>query len=363
MARPRLNRALLLALTLLAGLLLALPASAAACGESAPPLIKSAKLSPTSLSYEGGTIHVTTEVETVFDCGVNVWAEVNTTEGLNWSMQLLSTSDPNLLLQSYEAQIAAPANYQEWAVSYQVRIWVEDAEGGFAETYAGEAEVAGAPQFDEAPYVSNATVTPAKLGTEGGWVTIAADVSDNRSVSYVFANVMLPDETLKEVPLEPVSASHFVGHYKAPPNFGTTAQKYPVVVYGQDDIGQESYESAGTFSVAGRPGPLSAVTKNNGYIGNVTVGRTATRIVTVHNSGGKAIKASISVSGTSSALRGGTGGKIDFWISPGETRYFRVDFTPTALGPASGSATVTRADGAQPNIVLNFTGNGIPPAS
>ncbi|MGN6587899.1 MAG: hypothetical protein ACTHKT_10595 [Solirubrobacterales bacterium] len=363
MARPKLNRALLAALMSLAGLLLALPASAAACGESAPPLIKSAKVSPSSLPYEGGTIHVTTEVETVYDCGVNVWAEVNTTEGLNWNMQLLSTSDPNLLLQSYEAQISAPANYQESPNDYQVRIWVEDAEGGFAETYAGDAEVAGAPPFDEAPYVSNATLTPAKLGTEGGWVTIAADISDNRSISYAFANVMLPDETLKEVPLEPVSSSHFVGHYKAPPNFGTSAQKYPVVVYGEDDIGQQSFESAGTFSVAGRRGPLSAVTESNGYIGNVTVGRTATRIVTVHNSGSKGIKASISVSGASFALRGGTGGKIDFWVSPGETRYFRVDFTPTALGPASGVATVARVDGAQPNIVLNFTGKGIPPAS
>jgi hypothetical protein len=344
--------------------LLAIPAGAAACGEAAPPLIKSAKVSPTSLPYEGGTIHVTAEVETVYDCGVNVWAEVTTTEGLNWSMQLLSTSDPNLLLQSYEAQIGAPANYQEWAVSYQVRIWVEDAEGGFAETYAGEAEVAGAPQFDEAPYVSNATVTPAKLGTEGGWVTIAADISDNRGVSYAFANIMLPDETLKEVPLEPVSSSHFVGHYKAPPNFDVTAKKYAVTVYGQDDAGQLGLQSAGAFTVAGRSGPLSAVTPNNGYIGNVTVGKTATRAITVHNSGSKWIKASATLSGPSSfSLRNALAGKIDFTIGPGETRNFRVDFTPATLGPASASVTVARADGTTQNIVLNFTGQGIPPAT
>jgi hypothetical protein len=98
-------------------------------------------------------------------------------------------------------------------------------------------------------------VTPTSLGTEGGWVTISADVSDNRSVNYVFANIMLPNETLEEVPLEPVSSSHFVGHYKAPANFGTAKKSYSVNVYGEDDIGQQRAEDAGTFSVAGRPQP------------------------------------------------------------------------------------------------------------
>ena len=341
-----------------------MPAGAAACGESAPPLIKSANVSPNSLPWEGGTIVLTTEVES--DCGVEIYAEVSTSEGLQWSFQMLATEETvNDSLKTYRAEIGAPANYNEWSFSYQFSIRAYDEFEGNRETYAGETEVAAAPQFDEAPYVSNAKVTPTSLGTEGGWVTISADISDNRSVNYAFANIMLPDETLKEVALEPVSASHFVGHYKAPPNYGTAAQKYAVTVYGQDDAGQLGYESAGTFSVAGRPGPLSVEIERTGSIGNVTVGRTATRIVTVRNSGSKKwFKASLALAGSPwFALRNASAGKIDFSVGPEESRRFWLDVTPTALGPATGSLTLTRSDGGQPPIVLNLSVKGIPPAS
>jgi hypothetical protein len=348
----------------MAALMLALPATAAACGESAPPQIKAAKVSPNNLPYEGGTITLTTEVES--DCGVEIYAEVNTSEGLQYSFQMLPSGDLNGDLRLYKSEIGAPPNYQESAFTYEFTIRALDDFEGSAELFAGATEVAAAPQFDEAPYVSNATVTPTHLGTEGGWVTISADVSDNRSVAGAFANITLADETLKEVPLEPVSSSHFVGHYKAPANYGTAAQKYPVVVYGEDDIGQQRSESAGTFTVAGRPGPLSVEIERTGAFGNVTVGKTATRVITVHNSGpsgGKWIKASLSVAGSSFSLRNAVGGKIAITIGPEESRRFWLDFTPTALGPATGSLTFSRADGAQPPIVRGLSGKGIPPAS
>jgi hypothetical protein len=361
-SRPTPQRALLGALTLLAALWLAVPATAAACGESAPPEIKWAKVSPASLPWEGGTITLTTEVES--DCGVEVYAEVNTSGPLQWSFQMLPSGDPNSNVHVYQSEIGALPNYKEEPFYYEFAIRTLDAFEGSSETFAGGTEVAGAPQFDEAPYVSNATVTPTSLSTEGGWVTISADISDNRGVSYAFANIMLPDETLQEVPLEPVSSSHFVGHFKAPANYGTTAQKYPTMVYGQDDIGQESHESAGSFSVAGRPGPLSVEIERTGRIGNVTVGRTATRVINVHSSGAKWLKASLTISGSPwFALRNAVRGKIDLTIGPGETRRFRLDFTPAALGPASGSLTLARADAGQPNIVLDLSGKGIPPAS
>lgn len=356
------RQAITVALAALAVLLLAVPATAAACGESAPPSIKSASVSPNSLPYEGGTITLTTEVES--DCGVEIYAEVNTSEGLQWSFQMLPTGDPNSNLRFYKAEIGALPNYQESPFTYEFTIRALDDFEGSSEMFAGATEVAGAPQFDEAPYVSNAVVTPTSLATEGGWVTISADVSDNRSVNYVFANILLPDETLKEVPLEPVSSSHFVGHYKAPANYGTAAAKYSVTVYGEDDIGQQRSESAGTFAVAGRPGPLSMEIERSGSIGNVTVGRTATRILSVHNSGSKWFKASLAVAGSPwFALRNASGGKIEFSVGPGETRRFWLDFTPAALGPATGSLTLSRADGAQPPIVKTLSGKGIPPAS
>jgi hypothetical protein len=321
-------------------------------------------VSPNTLPSEGGTITLTTEVES--DCGVEVYAEVSTSEGLQWSFQVLPTGDLNGDLRSYKAEIAAPPNYQEWSFGYQFTVRaLDDFEGG-SEAYWGETEVAPTPQFDEAPYVSNATVAPASLGTEGGWVTISADISDNRSVNYAFANIMLPNETLKEVPLEPVSSSHFVGHFKAPANYGSAAVKYSATVYGEDDIGQQRLQEAGTFTVAGRPGPLSVEIERTGAIGNVTVGKTATRVVTVHNAsatGSKWIRASISVAGPSFSLRKAVGGKIDLTIGPGETRRFWLDFTPAAPGPASGSLTLSRTDGVQPPIVRSLSGKGIPPAS
>jgi hypothetical protein len=358
------RRAVLAALAVLGALLLAVPATAAACGESAPPQIKSAKVSPSSLPWEGGTIVLTTEVES--DCYVEIYAEVQTSEGLQWSFQMLPSEETvNDALKFYRAEIGAPANYNEWSFSYQISIRAYDAFEGNTETYAGETEVAAAPDFDEAPYVSNATVTPSSLGTEGGWITISADISDNRGVNYAFANIMLPDESIKEVPLEPVSASHFVGHYKAPANYGTAAQKYSVAVYGQDDAYQLGYEDGGTFSVAGRPGPLSMEIERTGSIGNVTVGRTATRIVTVRNSGSKKwFKASLALTGSSwFALRNASARKLEFWVGPEESRRFWLDVTPTAPGPATGSLTLTRADSGQPPIVQSLSVKGIPPAS
>lgn len=364
-SRPTPHRALLGALTLLAALLLAIPATAAACGESPPPDIKWAKVSPASLPWEGGTIVLTTEVES--DCGVEVYAEVNTSGPLQWSFQMLPSGDPNSNVRPYRAEIGALPNYKEEPFYYEFAIRALDTSEGSSETFAGGTEVAAAPDFDQSPYVSNATVTPTSLGTEGGWVTISADISDDRSVSYAFANILLPDETLKEVPLEPVSSSHFVGHYKAPPNYGTTAAKYSVAVYGQDEAGQLGLEEAGTFSVAGRPGPLSLEIERTGSIGNVTVGRTATRVVTVHNTGTskpKWIKASLAVAGSAwFVLRNAVGGKIDFTIGPEETRRFRLEVTPTALGPAAGTLTLSGPDGLQPPIVQNLTTKGIPPAS
>lgn len=350
---------------MLAALLLAVPATAAACGESAPPTIKWAKVSPANLPWEGGTIVLTTEVES--DCGVEVYAEVNTSGPLQWSFQMLPSGDPNSNVHEYRSEIGALPNYKEEPFYYEFAIRALDAFEGSAETFAGGTEVAAAPDFDQSPYVSNAKVTPISLGTEGGWVTISADISDDRGVNYAFANVMLPNETLKEVPLEPVSASHFVGHYKAPPNYGTAAAKYSVAVYGQDDAGQLGLEEAGTFSVAGRPGPLSFEIERTSSIGNVTVGRTATRFITVHNTGAskpKWIKASLAVAGSSwFALHNATGRKIDFTIGPEETRRFLLDVTPTALGPASGTLTLSRPDEVQPPIVQKLTARGIAPAS
>lgn len=363
------DRAMTVALALLATLLLAVPASASACGEEGGedtgPVIVSAQSSPGTLPYTGGTIEVTTRIED--DCGIQqVYAEINSTEGMYVGFQLLPFEDINSHAIVYHGEFAAPANYQEWPVGYQTNISAEDTNGAFAEAFAGETEVAAAPQFDEAPYVANASVTPPRMGSGGGYVNISADASDNRSVSGVFAIVTLPDETQKEAWLEAVSSSHFVGHFKVPANPGTTAQQYSVIVYAEDDIGQRGWESAGTFTASPRTGQLNAWTTAGSYFGPVTLGNTATRLLAVHNSGGpktQPVAASISTSGAPFALQEAIGGKIDFTLGPGETRTFAVDFAPASPGFKVGSAIVSRADTAQPDITVKLTGQGVNPPS
>lgn len=354
-------------LALLVTLALALPAIASACiedggGEDRGPLIGAAQITPSSFSYEGGMAVVSGEVED--DCGIQqVRAEVVSTEGLYWAFQLFPDEVINSNTTLYRGEFLVPPNYQEWPVGYQAVIEAEDTNGSREQAYAGEAEVAALPPFDEAPYVSGASLSPRLLGSAGGQVTIGADASDNRAVSGVFAIVTLPDRSQQEVPLEAVSSSHFEGSFEAPTNLGETPREYSVVVYAQDDIGQESSESAGSFIVSPPTGQLTVRPLTERFFGQVTIGKTATRMVVVHNSGGpktQPIEASIATSGVPFALRGAAGGKIDFLLGPGKTRVFAIDFAPLSLGLQVGSAIVSRADGAQPDIVRRLTGQARP---
>lgn len=355
-------------LTLLATLALALPAVAAACGEGGEdtgPLIKSAQVTPASLTYEGGTGVITTEVED--DCGIQqVYAEISSTEGAYFGFQLLPFENINSNSIVYRGEFQIVPNYQEWSVSYQVTISAEDTNGAFEQAYAGETEVAAAPQFDEAPYVSEASLKPRVAGSAGGQVKISADASDNRGLANVFAIVTLPDETQQEVPLEGVSWLHFEGRFKAPANLGATPQEYSVIVYAEDDIGQRSWESVGSFVVVPRTGQLNAWTSVGSYFGRVAIGDAATRLVVVRNGGGpktQPVEASIT-SAEPFALQEAVAGKIDFILNPGERRVFAVDFAPLSRGFKVGSVIISRGDGAQPDISVALSGQGVnPPAS
>lgn len=350
-------------LTLLATLALALPAIAAACiedggGEDRGPLIGAAQITPSSFSFEGGTAVVSGEVED--DCGIQqVHAEVSSTEGLYWGFQLLPYEVINSNTTLYRGELQLPPNYQEWPVGYQAVIEAEDTNGSREQAYAGEAEVAAPPQFDEVPYVSGASLSPRVLGSAGGQVTIGVDASDNRAVAGAFAIVTLPDGTQREVRLEPVSSSHFEGSYEAPANPGETPLEYSVVAYAEDDIGQQSSESAGSFVVSPPTGRLTVRPPTERFFGQVAIGKTATRLVVVRNSGGpktQPIEASITTSGAPFALQGAVGGKIDFLLAPGKTRTFAIDFAPLSPGLEIGSAIVSREDGAQPDISVGLTG-------
>jgi hypothetical protein len=333
------RRGITVALSVLAALLLAVPATAAACGSEAPPVITNATVTPSTLPWEGGTIRV--EVEVKSDCGVQVELEISSSDGGYYPSEMGVTEETvNDNPRTYRSEFGAPANYQESPVYYQTVIRATDVEGGGAEVFAGETEVAGAPPFDEPPAVSNATVKPPRVGSSGGGVT---------------------DETIKDVKLNPVSSTHFEGFFKAPANLGSTPQLYTVVVYAEDESALRGWEEAGSFTVSPLTGRLSAWTTEGSYFGRVAVGGTATRTVAVHNNGGpktQPVEASIAASGSAFSMQGAIGGKVDFTIAAGETKNFVVAFSPTSAGYKTGSAIVSRADGAQPNVSVSLSGQG-----
>jgi hypothetical protein len=354
-------------LALMATLLVG-PASAAACGEEGGedtgPLINWAKATPANLSYEGGTGVVEVEVED--DCGVQqVYAEIHGPEGFFFTVfQLLPSQIVSTYASVYRGEFQILPNYQESSVDYGVEISVLDTNGAPANAFAGEIQVEGAPQFDEPPIVSDASLTPPIVGSGGGGVKISANASDNRGLGNVFAIVTYPDETQHEVSLEGISSSRFQGRFIAPANEGAEFERYSVIVYAEDDIGQRSYESAGSFKVAPKTGKLNAWTNAGSHFGQIPIGGRAVRTVVVRNSGGPKtapVTASIATSGGPFALVGGEAGKIDFTLGPGETRVFEVEFTPTSFGFKVGSAILSRADGAQPDIGVQLTGQGVKP--
>jgi hypothetical protein len=360
-------------LALLAALLLVLPAAASACiedggGEDRAPTIGGGQVAPATLTNAGGTVVLSGEVED--DCGIrSVHGEVGS-EGFSSYFEMHPVgpgSFVNATLYQGEAQL--PPNSQESPVDYFAVMEAEDTNGSVEHAFSGEVEVAAAPAFDEAPYVSNATLSPRTLGSAGGPVTIAADATDNRSVASVFAIVTLPDESQQEVPLEPVSSQHFEGTFPAPANLGPTPAEYSVVVHAEDDIGQTGSEGAGGFTVAAPIAPppsgeLVVRPPTTRSFGHVRIGHASTRRVVVRNRGSRGsapIAASIAVSGAPFSIQGAVGGKIEFVLAPRETRVFTIEFEPVAAGPATGSVVVARADAVQPPASVSLRGVGAEP--
>jgi hypothetical protein len=364
----RQHRASVVALALLATLLLALPASAAACGEEGGedtgPLITNAKLSPASLPSGGGTVAISARVED--DCGVQqVYAEVNSTEGVYISFQLLPYEDINSNARVYRGEFQVPANFQEWAVSYQANISAEDTNGAFAEAYAGEVEVAGLPPFDEAPYVFEPSVAPNVLGGGGGTVKIGVSASDNRGLANVYAIVSYPDNSEKEVWLEPISFSRFESPLKLPASLGGSPSIYSVAVFAEDDIGQTTGAYAGTVTVEPKgtpnPGWLSLEPSYRRF-GHVTIDEKGWRSVVLKNTGkagSPPVSGFLRTSGLPFFLPGAGPDGVHFTLEAGEQRKFDIGFKPTALGLKSGRLMVVRSDLAQPKLGMPLFGTGV----
>jgi len=327
--------------------------------DTTPPAIVAAELSPGSLPYEGGNVQI--RVEIVDPSGVQmVSAQIYGSDGSYQAIQLFEGYKDN-----YFGTLEVPANYSDSPMSYGIEVQVYDTLNNYNAGSIGEVQVEGQPQFDEAPYVSEPTVWPQFLPAEGGTVTISADASDNRSISAVYATVStLAGST--EVPLQPVSSSHFESSFEVPANAGPLAAEYMVEVVAEDDIGQQARGIAGTITVEPPPpapssGQLEIWPADRSF-GAIAVGRKAQRQVFIRNlprRGGEPVAATARLAGSPAfSLAGAPAEGIHFVLAPGQKRAVLVEFRPTTAGPHSATLEILRDDGAQPGLAVALSGRG-----
>jgi hypothetical protein len=358
----------MVALALLGALLLAVPVGAAACGEEGTedtgPLVTEAKLTPANLPSEGGTGVISARVED--DCGVQqVYAEINSTEGMYIGFQLLPSEALNGPSAIYRGEFQIPPNFQEWSVGYQGNVSAEDTNGAFAEAYAGEIEVAGLPQFDEPPYISAASSAPSVWGSWGGTTRIGVDASDTRSLAGVYAIVTNPDNSETEIPLEATSFSHFEGVLEVPANFSGEPKAYSVSAFAEDDIGQTTGAYGGTITVEpkGTPHPGSLTLEPSAlYFGPVSIAAMKSGSVVLSNAGkpgSPPVSGFLRTSGPQFSLPGASADGLSFSLEPGEEKSFVVDFRPSVRGRQEGRLALVRTDGRQQQKGVSLFGWGV----
>ncbi len=327
--------------------------------EDNPPLVLGGEVSPSSLSYEGGSVQIRAEI--VDDIGLFMtYVQIYRPDSSTELMQLYGGYEGN-----YFTTLEVPPNYSDTPVEYGVEVQVTDTGGAYVATLIGTVQVEAAPQFDEAPYITSAELNPSYLPSEGGTVTISADAGDNRALAGLFATVALPGGGSVEVPMNPTSSSHFEGTYEVPANAGPLAAEYPVEVVAQDDIGQQGRGLAGTITVAAPPPPPSSgqleIWPGDRSFGSVKLGKSAQRTVFVRNlpsKGGEPVEATAVVYGSSAFSLAGSSSAVHFVLQPGEKRAFTVAFQPTSSGEQFASLEIIRDDGAQPGLAVSISGRG-----
>jgi len=330
-------------------------------GGDNPPYIAAGELSPSSLSWEGGSVQIRAEI--IDDRGLYMtYAQIYRPDASSETIQIFEGYKDN-----YFTTLEVPPNYSDVPVEYGVEIQAWDSNGAYSATLIGSVQVEAAPQFDEPPYVTGAELNPSFLPSEGGTVTISADAGDNGGIAGLFATVSLPGGDSVEVPMNATSSSHFEGTYEVPANTGPLAAEYPVEVVAQDGLGQQGRASAGAITVAPPPPPPSSgqleIQAGDRSFGTVKLGRTAQRQVVVRNlpgKGGEPVAATAVVYGSDAFSIAGASSTIHFVLQPGERKTITVQFAPTAPGEQYGALELIRDDGAQPGLAVQLSGRTLP---
>ncbi len=227
--------------------LVAAPA-AVAVDDNEYPVLSNFSATPNSLGPDGGT--VTISVDATDDGGVSgVGATVYLFDGGVTGVELEAT-DPEVP-DTYSGTVEIPANNSNEPVSHTIEVSATDTAGETTLELLGSIEVEGQPVFDQAPYVSDPSLDPTNLPSDGGSVTIGVTATDDRSISEVYADVTDPVGEQTRVQLDPISGSRFESAWTAPANLGTDPEPYTVTITALDDIGQPGDVDAGQVTVAG----------------------------------------------------------------------------------------------------------------
>lgn len=149
-------------------------------------------------------------------------------------------------------------------------------------------------------------------------------------------------------PLPPFQTLHFILVF-APSTLG--------VATGTITIGSTDPASPTLIQLTGRGvAPIINVTPASLIFGSVLVGTASTtQTVTIQNAG----TALLIVSSVTSSQPVFTLGTIPTTVAPGSSASFPVSFTPTAVGPASGTITINSNALGVPTIRVSVTGVGI----
>lgn len=109
----------------------------------------------------------------------------------------------------------------------------------------------------------------------------------------------------------------------------------------------------------GAEGPKITVQPDSLDFGNVAVGESSERQVTVANGGDLAL--TVSAVEMSSTLFAVISPPVPFTVAPGDRQVMTLGFTPSSVGPQSATARITSNDAAMPAIVLRLAGTGVQP--
>jgi hypothetical protein len=330
--------------------------------EDNPPMIGGGVVTPSNLSYQGGSVQLSAEVTDDFGVSM-VYALIYDPDGSTQLIQLYQGD-----LNTYYGTLEVPENGSNEQANYGVEIQAWDTNGGYSGTLVGGVQEEAALPFDQYPYVVGQEVLPSYLPAEGGSTTISVEASDDRSVANVYALLTtLPGGGDTELTLSPRGENRYEGTFTAPANPGPEAAEYLVEIIAEDDIGQQTRISAEPLVVEAPPAPpppsvgqlkSSSLTRR---FGPVRVGRAAKEFVFVRNAprvGGAPVEGTVRINGSSDfSLVGASAGH--FVINPGERHAFQVKFQPTTNGQQTASLEFVRDDGGQPGFTVGLSGRGI----